>query len=105
MAYERVLPGMFDPPVEPMSARFDGAVYEPVVDNARLTGQLLRIWDVMRDGTWRTLGEIATVTGDPEGSISAQLRHLRKARFGAHAVEKRSRGDRAHGLYEYRVLD
>ena len=55
----------------------------------------------MLDGRWRTLGDIATLTGYPEASISAQLRHLRKERFGRHRVEKRHAGN---GLYEYRLL-
>jgi DNA-binding transcriptional regulator GbsR (MarR family) len=58
---------------------------------------------LMRDGRWRTLDEIARSTGDPHASISAQLRHLRKARFGEHTVDKRARGDRRQGLFEYRV--
>ena len=57
----------------------------------------------MHDGRWRTLDEIASTTGDPPASISAQLRHLRKRRFGAHVVERQARGDRSHGLWEYRV--
>lgn len=83
---------------------FDGPAYDPAYDQVRLTGQILRVWDLMRDGRWRTLQEIADRTGDPHASISAQLRHLRKARFGQHTVERRVRGDRAAGLYEYRVL-
>lgn len=85
--------------------RFDGrgGGYVPARDNARLAGQMKRVWDAMSDGRWRTLGEIAAVTGDPEASVSAQLRHLRKERFGGHRVEKRARGDAAGGLFEYRV--
>lgn len=84
--------------------RFDGATYEPRYDDARLTGQLRRIWDVMRDGSWHTLHEVAEATGDPEASISAQLRHLRKPRFGQHTIERRTRGVRESGLYEYRLV-
>ncbi len=83
---------------------FDGPAYDPEYDHARLTGQILRVWDLMRDGQWRTLQEIADRTGDPHASISAQLRHLRKRRFGEHTVERRARGARSAGLYEYRVL-
>jgi hypothetical protein len=83
---------------------FDGAEYSPDHDDARLTGQLLRIWTVVRHGDWHTLREIADLTGDPEVSISAQLRHLRKSRFGAHTIERRSRGERSLGLFEYRLL-
>jgi hypothetical protein len=83
---------------------FDGSDYDPEYDDVRLTGQALRIFNVMKDEVWRTLGEIEALTGDPQASISAQLRHLRKARFGGHIVRKRSRGEREHGLFEYQLL-
>ena len=83
---------------------FAGNDYRPGFDQERLTGQIRRVFDSMKDGRWRTLGEIAAVTGDPEASISAQLRHLRKPRFGQWIVEKQARGERAVGLYEYRLL-
>jgi hypothetical protein len=88
-----------DLPLFATPPRFDGADYVPARDDARLTGQLRRIVDVMRDGRWRSLREIADRTGDPEASISAQLRHLRKPRFGAHTVERRREG----ATYQYRV--
>ena len=80
--------------------RFDGADYEPARDGARLTQQYGRIFALMRDGRWRTLAEIARVTHDPPASISAQLRHMRKRRFGSHTVNRRYLGD---GLYEYQL--
>ena len=40
---------------------------------------------------WMTLGEMARKTRYPEASISAQLRHLRKAANGGYVVEKRRR--------------
>jgi DNA-binding transcriptional regulator GbsR (MarR family) len=82
---------------------FDGPEYVPKLDQERLSGQLLRIYDLMMDGEWRTLSEIADVTKDHEASISAQLRHLRKERFGSHVVQKRRRGDRSKGLFEYHL--
>jgi hypothetical protein len=42
------------------------------------------------------------LTGAPPASVSAQLRHLRKPRFGGFTVEKRYLRD---GLYTYRVTD
>ena len=81
--------------------RFDGSDYIPMRDDIRLTGQLLRVWNVMQCGLWRTLPQIAQATGDPEASISAQLRHLRKPRFGGHTIEKEYIGD---GLYRYRLI-
>ena len=82
-------------------ARFNGADYQHARDSPRLTRQLLRVWNAMRDGRWHTLEQIADVTGDPTPSISAQLRHLRKPRFGSHVVERQHLGN---GLYEYRVV-
>ena len=84
--------------------RFDGPCYDPKYDQKRLTGQLLRVYEATKDGGWYTLDEIHNKTKDPHASISAQLRHLRKARFGSHAVEKRARGDRGNGLWEYKVI-
>jgi hypothetical protein len=82
-------------------AHFNGPDYVPERDHARLTGQLNRVFNAMKDSKWRTLNEIADITGDPVASISAQLRHLRKARFGGHTVEREHVGN---GLYRYRVL-
>jgi hypothetical protein len=90
--------------VQASDVRFNGSDYVPAIDDERLSGQLLRIFQAMRDGQFRTLEEIATITGDPPASISAQLRHLRKPRFGLHTVNKRSRGERKHGLYEYQLI-
>ena len=81
--------------------RFNGADYQPERDDARLTGQILRIWNVVIDGRWHTLKELSAKTNDPEASISAQLRHLRKPRFGGYIVE---RDYIQNGLYKYRVL-
>ena len=81
--------------------RFNGADYDHERDSVRLTGQILRIWNVVSDGRWRTLMDISSVTGDPEASISAQLRHLRKPRFGGYTVEREYLHN---GLYRYRVL-
>jgi hypothetical protein len=84
--------------------RFNGSDYVHDLDQPRLARQHERIRDLMLDGQWRTLAEIATLTGDPAASISAQLRHLRKPRFGGWIIEKQLRTDRSRGLYEYRML-
>ena len=81
--------------------RFDGADYVRKRDDPRLKSQLQRVFEFMRDGKWHTLGEAAAATGDPEASVSAQLRHLRKPRFGGHTVERRYVRD---GLYEYKLV-
>ena len=82
-------------------ARFNGDDYVHERDAPRLTGQIQKIFDLMKDSRWRTLNDIESVTNAPAASISAQLRHLRKQRFGGHTVEKRHRGEGKNGLYEY----
>lgn len=86
------------------NATFDGSNYIPRFDDKRLRGQLKRVWDCMKDERWRTLAEIEVITNDPQASISAQLRHLRKERFGSHFISKRSRGARESGLFEYQLV-
>ena len=85
-------------------ARFNGSDYVPELDDQRLQGQIKRIYELMKDGKFRTLSEIETLTGDPQASISAQLRHLRKERFGGFVVNRRRRGERKEGLFEYQLL-
>lgn len=80
--------------------RFDGADYVHERDSVRLTGQLLRVFDAIKDGNWYTLNAIAEVTEDPPASVSAQLRHLRKPRFGGYNIEKKHI---ENGLYVYRL--
>lgn len=82
--------------------RFNGADYLHDRDSSRLSKQHDRIKTLMSDGRWRTLAEIEASTDAPAASVSAQLRHLRKPRFGSYSVHKRLRGG-LPGLYEYRV--
>jgi hypothetical protein len=42
-------------------------------------------------GAWMTLRELSKLTGYGEASISAQLRHLRRARYGGFLLQKRTR--------------
>lgn len=83
--------------------RFDGPESK-TADDTRLNSQHKRIKHCMGDSQWRTLDEIAYETGDPTSSVSAQLRHLRKEKFGSYIVERRAKKDRSMGLFEYRVL-
>jgi hypothetical protein len=80
--------------------RFNGADYIPERDNPRLGSQLQRVFALVADGKWRSLQDMSDLTGDPQASISAQLRHLRKPRFGSWNVERKYMGD---GLYLYRL--
>ena len=84
--------------------KFNGSDYVAELDDQRLQGQIRRVYDLMKDGKFRTLSEIEAITGDPQASISAQLRHLRKQRFGGFTVNRQRRGDRKDGLFEYQLL-
>jgi hypothetical protein len=81
----------------------DGATFDRTLDAPRLNTQAQRVFDALADGAWRTLREIAAKTGDPEASISARLRDLRKLAFGGHKVDRRRRGDPKAGVWEYRL--
>lgn len=83
---------------------FDGGTYEPEHDKRRLLGVRERVEDLMSDGAWRTLGEIHKETGVREPTASARLRDFRKEQFGGHTVERRARGARCNGLFEYRLI-
>lgn len=95
---------MTEPTLFPTAPRFDGPSYDPAFDQDRLSRQLGRVFEAIRAGAWLTLQEIADATGDPQASISAQLRHLRKPRFGGYTIAKRRRGLPEHGLYEYQIV-
>ena len=56
-----------------------------------------------RHEQWVTLAELAGKTKYPPASISAQLRHLRKARYGGWVVEKRRREWVSEVVWEYRL--
>lgn len=81
--------------------KFDGADIKPERDNKRLTKQYDAIFNLMKDGKWRTLNEIARQLGYGEASISAQLRHCRKPRNGGHTLNREYVGD---GLYKYQLI-
>lgn len=78
-----------------------GPDFEFSKDGHRILKQHEIIRDFMLDGKWRTLREISVNLGYPEASVSAQLRHLRKPRFGCYTVKKRRK---TVGTWEYQVL-
>jgi hypothetical protein len=82
-------------------AQFDGSTFQPERDGERLRSQLQRVRDLMIDGQWRTLQQIAHHVGGSEAGVSARLRDLRKPRNGAYTVNRRHVED---GLHEYQVV-
>jgi hypothetical protein len=68
----------------------DWQVLQPVLKTQREILQEVLLCAARYD-VWMTLEELAHKTRYPEASISAQLRHLRKAQHGGFEVEKRRR--------------
>ena len=79
----------------------DGSTYVHEKDGRRLAAQHHRVLAILRDGGWHTLAELSGTTKDPEASISARIRDLRKPRFGSYIVDRRRRDGR--GQFEYRL--
>ena len=71
------------------------------LDQSRLTGQLRRVYDLMSDGEWRTLAQIAQLIGGSEAGVSARLRDLRKPHCGRLAV---LRIKLSNGLWAYKLV-
>ena len=71
---------------------------DPTIDLSQWTGQLKRVFQVMKNGNWMTLGEVSFHARAPEASVSARIRDLKKRGI---PHEKRRQGS---GLYEYRLV-
>jgi len=70
-------------------------------DYIRLSNQLGRVYDLMKDGAWYTIDEVNKYAGGTPSCTSAHMRSLRKAKYGNHTVERKYLGD---GLYKYRLI-
>jgi hypothetical protein len=77
-----------------------GPAYCKGKDGNRIAKQIDAIRDYMLNTEWKALAEIEFALGYPQASISADLRHLRKERFGNYQVDKQRRTE---GTWEYRV--
>ena len=80
---------------------FHGDGYEEKFDRIRLRGQMARVYNLMSDGIFRTHTEIKNLIGGSENGIAAALRALRQKVWGSHIVNKRRRGTKSRGLWEY----
>lgn len=78
-------------------------LWEREQDRKRISAQRQAVFDLMKDGEWRTLREIEEATGYPQASISARLRDFRKRQYGGFTVWK-SRSGPGRGTYRYAVL-
>lgn len=75
-----------------------GETFVPDRDGKRLAVQALDVFNLMKDGQWRTLDQISEATGHPPASVSARLRDLR-----GHGYDVRKDYLR-RGLWQYCVL-
>lgn len=91
-----------DPPRKPLPPR-GGITFDRVKDAKRLADQHERVLNLVIDGQWRTLAEIAKAVDAPEASVSARLRDFRKPQFGGHEVKRRRRGGNT-GTFEYCLI-
>ena len=90
-------------PDYPGRGSFSGSTYDHALDFERLSDQQRRVTEVMSDGKWWTLFDLAWASGTnghstPEASVSARIRDLRNV-YGQ-TVERRRSG--VNGLWEYR---
>ena len=85
-----------------------GPAYDKKIDGKRINNQMEKIKQYMLgcEG-WKTLFEIEQSTGYSQASISAQLRHLRKKKFGEYNVSKKRReyNGEEKGTWEYSVRE
>ena len=80
---------------------FDGDDYVSSRDKPRLTQQIHQVRMYMENNNWLSVKQISDDLNFPEPSVSAQIRNLRKEKFGNRIVERRYQGN---GLYEFKLM-
>ena len=81
------------------------ATYGPAMtqdDVPRIFTQFDELLNIMLYRGWFTLSQLHDLTGIPEASISAQIRHMKKPQFGSYIVNKRRMPNSA--IWEYQCL-
>jgi hypothetical protein len=89
-------------PSPPHKKAFDGETYSAELDYKRLRGQILKVYDVMRDGRWHSLAELAQRVDGSEAWVSARIRDFRKEKYGSRTVLRRRVA--GGGFYWYRLV-
>lgn len=89
--------------------RFDSGVRLEQADHVRLGAQIARVKAVLETGRWYTVPDLQDAiwerfrVRDPEPSLSAQIRNLKKPKHGGHEIERKREGNQwffrlvAHG--------
>ena len=78
---------------------FDGETYDRAIDQKPMGAQLAAVYQLMKDGRYRTLYRIAQIVKGSETGISARLRDLRKEKFGGHKIERKRNWGKRTWLY------
>jgi hypothetical protein len=92
-------------PLFDLQPRFDSGVTLTTSDHVRLGNQLARVLAVLGDGRWYSVPALRKAIyatwriEDPEPSLSAQIRNLKKSKHGGHQIERRRNGN----TYEFRL--
>ncbi|HEY9684736.1 MAG TPA: vWA domain-containing protein [Oculatellaceae cyanobacterium] len=84
-----------------MVKTFDGSTFDQQLDGVRLTKQLEKVYDLMKNGTWWSLAQLAARTGAGTASMGARVRDFRKAKFGGFKVNRKHIGK---GLHMYQLV-
>jgi hypothetical protein len=85
---------------------FDSGVELAKADHLRLGKQIARVLSVLSDGRWYTVPELQDeIFGrfnvrDPEPSLSAQIRNLKKQKHGGHDIRR----IRVGNVYKFRLV-
>lgn len=72
-------------------------------DLPRLETRARKVWDLMADGHWHDLNDIARQTGYPHSSVTACVRAFRYPENGGHTVEI-MRKKEGRGTWLYRLV-
>jgi hypothetical protein len=81
------------------NTRFDSGIVLTEKEQNGLTDQLDNIFNVLSDGLWHTVAEVAGIFGYQHTSVDAQFRNLRKEKFGGWNVARKKIG----GVSHYRI--
>jgi DNA-binding Lrp family transcriptional regulator len=79
---------------------FDGEDMDQERDGERLNRQMNIIRERMENAGWLSVQQLSNELGFPATSVSAQIRNLRKDKFGGRYVERRYQGN---GLYQFKL--
>lgn len=98
----------WSPPVPKLGSLGAGGVtFDQARAAKRLNAQLQRVYDALLDGKWHTFSDLESIiytrTGvrDPQASLSARIRDLRKPEILGAVIDKECLG---RGLWSYRLV-